>query len=271
MSPDVDAGAFWLVDPLDGTKEFLSGNGEFTVNIALIEGPRADPRRGPGAGARQGLVGRSRQRRQRRVMPTATPHDRGTQGAGRRSRGDRQPLAPGRRDPGVPRPGRRHRMHLGRQLAQVLPGRPRQGRPLSRASGARWNGTPRPDTRCSAPRAAGSRPGTERRFSIASPASRTRRLLRAAPEPRLAPSLDDHGFWGARRRPRRPRHAFCKGIAACLPEVWPRIRRATSDNVPATTSQLRGAADCRPRGKEAGWRAAESSNALWRLARVRCC
>ncbi len=30
-------GRFWLVDPLDGTKEFLSRNGEFTVNIALIE------------------------------------------------------------------------------------------------------------------------------------------------------------------------------------------------------------------------------------------
>jgi 3'(2'), 5'-bisphosphate nucleotidase len=29
---------FWLVDPLDGTKEFLSHNGEFTVNIALIDG-----------------------------------------------------------------------------------------------------------------------------------------------------------------------------------------------------------------------------------------
>jgi 3'(2'), 5'-bisphosphate nucleotidase len=28
---------FYLVDPLDGTKEFLSRNGEFTVNIALIE------------------------------------------------------------------------------------------------------------------------------------------------------------------------------------------------------------------------------------------
>ncbi len=28
---------FWLVDPLDGTKEFLKGTGEFTVNIALIE------------------------------------------------------------------------------------------------------------------------------------------------------------------------------------------------------------------------------------------
>lgn len=30
--------AFWLVDPLDGTKEFIKKNGEFTVNIALIEG-----------------------------------------------------------------------------------------------------------------------------------------------------------------------------------------------------------------------------------------
>lgn len=28
---------FWMVDPLDGTKEFLKRNGEFTVNIALIE------------------------------------------------------------------------------------------------------------------------------------------------------------------------------------------------------------------------------------------
>jgi len=31
---------FWLVDPLDGTKEFVKRNGEFTVNIALIEGER---------------------------------------------------------------------------------------------------------------------------------------------------------------------------------------------------------------------------------------
>lgn len=28
---------FWLVDPLDGTKEFIKRNGQFTVNIALIE------------------------------------------------------------------------------------------------------------------------------------------------------------------------------------------------------------------------------------------
>lgn len=31
---------YWLVDPLDGTVEFVNRNGEFTVNIALIEGKR---------------------------------------------------------------------------------------------------------------------------------------------------------------------------------------------------------------------------------------
>lgn len=35
--PNVDGGPFILVDPLDGTREFLSRNGEFTVNIAVIE------------------------------------------------------------------------------------------------------------------------------------------------------------------------------------------------------------------------------------------
>ena len=29
---------FWLVDPLDGTKEFLKADGSFTVNVALVEG-----------------------------------------------------------------------------------------------------------------------------------------------------------------------------------------------------------------------------------------
>jgi 3'(2'), 5'-bisphosphate nucleotidase len=37
-SPRLDvSGRFFLVDPLDGTREFLSRNGEFTVNIALID------------------------------------------------------------------------------------------------------------------------------------------------------------------------------------------------------------------------------------------
>lgn len=38
--PNIAGGTFWLVDPLDGTKEFINRNGEFTVNIALIDGGR---------------------------------------------------------------------------------------------------------------------------------------------------------------------------------------------------------------------------------------
>ena len=35
-APDISNGSFWLVDPLDGTREFLKRNDEFTVNIGLI-------------------------------------------------------------------------------------------------------------------------------------------------------------------------------------------------------------------------------------------
>lgn len=36
MRHRTSVGSFWLIDPLDGTKEFLARNGEFTVNIALV-------------------------------------------------------------------------------------------------------------------------------------------------------------------------------------------------------------------------------------------
>ncbi len=36
-SHSVDADTFFIVDPLDGTKEFIKRRGEFTVNIALVE------------------------------------------------------------------------------------------------------------------------------------------------------------------------------------------------------------------------------------------
>jgi 3''-Phosphoadenosine 5''-phosphosulfate (PAPS) 3''-phosphatase len=44
--------AFWLVDPIDGTKDFINQTGEFTVNIALIEDgvPRAWSCDGAGSG-----------------------------------------------------------------------------------------------------------------------------------------------------------------------------------------------------------------------------
>ena len=35
------SGRFWLIDPLDGTREFLAKNGEFTVNIALMDQGRS--------------------------------------------------------------------------------------------------------------------------------------------------------------------------------------------------------------------------------------
>lgn len=39
-TPDISGGAFWLVDPLDGTKEFIKRGDDFTVNIGLIEDGR---------------------------------------------------------------------------------------------------------------------------------------------------------------------------------------------------------------------------------------
>ena len=39
-APAIGEDPFWLVDPLDGTKEFVSRNGEFTVNIAIIDNGR---------------------------------------------------------------------------------------------------------------------------------------------------------------------------------------------------------------------------------------
>jgi 3'(2'), 5'-bisphosphate nucleotidase len=38
--PAVAPPRFWLVDPLDGTKEFIARNGEFSINIALVEDGR---------------------------------------------------------------------------------------------------------------------------------------------------------------------------------------------------------------------------------------
>ncbi|MCB9959150.1 MAG: 3'(2'),5'-bisphosphate nucleotidase CysQ [Rhodospirillaceae bacterium] len=35
-APQIASGPFWLVDPLDGTKEFIAHRGTFTVNIALV-------------------------------------------------------------------------------------------------------------------------------------------------------------------------------------------------------------------------------------------
>lgn len=68
-APPLVAGQrFWLVDPLDGTREFVARNGEFTVNIALVEHGRpvlgvvlapalAGPSGAPGGCLYAGVVG----------------------------------------------------------------------------------------------------------------------------------------------------------------------------------------------------------------------
>jgi 3'(2'), 5'-bisphosphate nucleotidase len=47
---------FWLVDPLDGTKEFIKRNGEFTVNVALISGDQISGDQTGGYRAVMGVV-----------------------------------------------------------------------------------------------------------------------------------------------------------------------------------------------------------------------
>lgn len=39
-APEIGSGPFWLIDPLDGTKDYIAGEREFCINIALIEGDK---------------------------------------------------------------------------------------------------------------------------------------------------------------------------------------------------------------------------------------
>ena len=59
--PEINGGPFWLVDPLDGTKEFVRRQGEFTVNIALIGRPPTAGRRSR-AGQGRDLLGQRARR-----------------------------------------------------------------------------------------------------------------------------------------------------------------------------------------------------------------
>lgn len=93
--PEVGNDPFWLVDPLDGTKEFLNRNGEFTVNIALVT--RTSPVLGvvlaPALGdLYAGIVGNgailSRNRGPDQIIQARTPPATGWVALGSRSHGD---------------------------------------------------------------------------------------------------------------------------------------------------------------------------------------
>ena len=92
--PAPAGGRFWLVDPLDGTREFIARTGEFTVNIALIEDGRPvlgvlhAPVQGETYVA-DGLGAGGAHRRQR-----GAPGDPGTSGACQGPCGHRQPPTP---------------------------------------------------------------------------------------------------------------------------------------------------------------------------------
>ena len=176
----------WVVDPLDGTKEFVKRLGEFTVNIALVEDGR--PRLGAvfvpvtnrlyfGASARAPSVWTTR-RPSRRCAPPAPPGTRPRSWRG--SKRARQAAA----GHGRPHPLRHRRQPLARDAraarlrrgeAPGARGGRRSSRPAARSStawwprarrtstpgwGRPWSGTPRPGRRSSRPPARASSAGT---------------------------------------------------------------------------------------------------------------
>lgn len=92
------AGRFWLVDPLDGTKEFIGRNGEFTVNIALIEdgvpilGAVLAPALGRLFAGARGSGAFLEERGARRAIACRRPSPEGLTVVSSRSHGDREAL-----------------------------------------------------------------------------------------------------------------------------------------------------------------------------------
>ena len=146
---------YWLVDPLDGTKEFVSRNGEFTVNIALIETHDAGARRRACAGHRHARTraqrGAGATRQIGREAPRAASARRATAPTPLRIVGSRS-HRDAALDRYLPQP-RAARARCRRQLDQVLPGRRRQRGFLSAL---------RPDQRMGHGRRAGGRGGGRR-------------------------------------------------------------------------------------------------------------
>ena len=125
--------AFWLVDPLDGTREFTDGSNDFAVNIGLVRDGLIRLRRG-----RRARDGRTVRRHRRRRCLEAGRGRRdagsGTHCAGRGTDGAGQPASWRRAQPDV-----LHAIHAGPRGAFLPPARPGLGghrqRPQSRPGG----------------------------------------------------------------------------------------------------------------------------------------
>ena len=129
---------FLLVDPLDGTREFLARNGEFTVNVGLVDdgapilGCVFAPALGKMWIGSTGLGAKAAQAGLRQIADAdAYKTDRGAPRSRRRALRGRepQPFRPG--DRGVPVRPRGREPALGGLVAEVLPGGGGRGRRLS--------------------------------------------------------------------------------------------------------------------------------------------
>src|SRR6201987_1315147 len=130
-------GSFFLIDPLDGTKEFVGGRDEFTVNLALVTNgtPLLGIIGAPALGlVWRGLVGRGAERLKTTdgsgAEPIPTPPPPLSQGRRTLRRGG-QPLASGRPDRSLHRGAARRATRGVRLGAQVRPGARRRRRHLS--------------------------------------------------------------------------------------------------------------------------------------------
>ncbi len=120
----------WVVDPLDGTREFIKRNGEFTVNVALVV--EHEPVLGVVAAPALGLLywGARRSRRLQSSPGCAKPAHPGFRPTNPPARG-RQPFPRRRADRRLPRTAGSALPARRRQFAEILLGGGRQGRPLS--------------------------------------------------------------------------------------------------------------------------------------------
>ena len=137
----------WVVDPLDGTREFVKRNGEFTVNIALVRehepvlGIVAAPAKGTSFWGALGLGAYRRDEGGRtREIRVSAP--------GCAAPGGRKPIAHEPRDRGLSGRFSAARNDRRRQLAEILLGGGGQGGALSPLRTRPRNGTRRPDRRC---------------------------------------------------------------------------------------------------------------------------
>ena len=99
--PAVESASYFLVDPLDGTREFIAGRDEYTINIALVThgAPILGVIAAPALGLIwRGIVGRGAERigacgRRQKLAAEPDPHS-AAAAAAARTRRPGQPLAP---------------------------------------------------------------------------------------------------------------------------------------------------------------------------------